>query len=232
MFRKALIILGIVFSCMYTTVFAASHVVINDVETKEVKNYIIEKLALSGSNWIIEQASDNNLVLLATRTQNAGLFGQYTWSYENRLGFAFVQKDKDVILSVSETCTSHAPNGATTITPVGTANTEIPYLQNVKGYFNGMYLFGFNCSSKKENGGFPITDISPFGAFEKEGIRIGDVLIAVNDVKLKKARNSDAIDGLFFDKTRQTTLKFLIKRGEVEKIHSITSEYMPPEFKK
>lgn len=135
---------------MYTTVFAASNIVINDVETKEVKNYIIELMALSWSNFILEQASDNNLVLLSTSTQNAGIFGQYTWSYENRLGFAFVQKDKDVILSVSERCTTHAPNGAVTITPVGSANTELPMLQNIKGYFNGLYLFGFNSSNDKK----------------------------------------------------------------------------------
>ena len=232
MFKKTLFIITLVFSCMYATVFAASNIVITDAETKDVKNYIIEKIALSGSNVIVEQSSENNLVLLTTRTENAGLFGQYTWSYENRLGFTFVQKDKDAILSFSERCTEHAPNGAVTIVPVGSANTEIPILQDIKGYFNVMYLFGFNYSVKKENNGFPITEITPFGVFEKAGIKVGDVIVAVNGVKLKKDRKTGAIDGLFFDKTRQTTQNLLIKRGEVEKAYIVTSEYIPPKFKK
>lgn len=232
MFKKTFFVLGIIFSCMYATVFAASNIVINDVETKDVKNLIIEKLALSGANVIVEQASDNNLVLLTTRTENAGLFGQYTWSYENRMGFAFVQKDKDVILSYSERCTIHAPNGETTVRPVGTANTELPILQDIKGYFNGKYIFGYDYSNKKENGGFPITTITPFGVFDKAGIKVGDVIISVNGVKLKKDRSSGAIDGLFIDKTRQTTQNFLVKRGEVEKTYTLTSEFVPPDFKK
>lgn len=120
---------------MYASVFAASNIVINDVKTSDVKNFIIEKIALSRSNCIIEQSSENNLVLLNTHTENAGLLGQYTWLYENRLGFVFVQKDNDAILSISETCTTHAPNGAVTVQPVGTSNTELPMLQKNKRIF-------------------------------------------------------------------------------------------------
>ena len=54
----------------------------------------------------------------------------------------------------------------------------------------------------------------------------------VNDVKLKADRNSGAIDGLIFDKTRVTTQKFLIVRNEVEKTFTVTSEYEPPQFVK
>jgi len=217
---------------MYATAYAASYIVINDVETKDVKNYILEKIALGGSNCIVEQASDNNIVLLMTRTEKTGLFRQYIWSLENRLGFTLVQKDNDVILSVSETCTSHGPDGETAVAPVGSANTELPILQDIKGYFNGTYLFGFTCSTKKENGGFPITEIVPFGAFEKAGIKVGDMVIAVNGVKLKRDKQSNTINGLFFDKTRQTTQTFLIKRGDVEKTYTLTSEYISPQFKK
>ena len=232
MSKRILLMLSFVFSFMCSTVFAASNIVINDVETKNVKDYIIEKMALSNQNLIIEHTSDNNILLLGTHTENLGLFGQFTWSYENRLGFTFLQKGKDVILSYSETCTSHAPNGAVSIQPVGSANTEIPVLQNIKGYFNGMYLFGFLTSSKKKDGGYPITNIVPLSAFDRAGIKIGDIIMKVNDVKLKADRNSGAIDGLIFDKTRVTTQKFLIVRNEVEKTFTVTSEYEPPQFVK
>jgi len=232
MLKRILLIVSFVFSAMCSTVFAASNIVINNVEIKDVKNYIIETIALSKQNLILENASDNNIVLLSTRTKNLGLFGQYTWSYENRLGFVFVQKDKDVILSFSETCTSHAPNGAVYVQPVGSANTEIPFLQKIKGHFNGMYVFGFDTSSDKKDGGYPIKSIVPLSAFDKAGLKVGDIIIKVNNVKLKADRNSGAIDGLFFDKTRLTTQIFLVKRNEIEKTFTVTSEYEPPQFKK
>ncbi|WP_110952997.1 PDZ domain-containing protein [Anaerosinus massiliensis] len=232
MLKRTLSILCIVFSCMYATVFASSNIVINDVEAKDVKNFIMERIALSNSNAIIEQSSDNNLVLLNTHTENAGLFGQYTWSYENRLGFVFIQKDRDVIVSISETCTTHAPNGAITVQPVGVANTQLPMLQKIKGYFNGIYLLGFDVNRDKKDGGFAITSIEPFGVFENAGIKVGDIIMKVNDVKLKKDRNSGAIDQLLFDTTRPTTQTFLIKRGDVEKLYTLTSVFSPPQFKK
>lgn len=232
MLKKIPIILCVIFSFMYSTVFASSYVVINEVETKDVKNYILEKIALGGANCIVEQSSDSNIVLLMTSTKRSGIFGQYTWSYENRLGFTFVQKDKDVILSVSERCTSHGPDGETSITPVGSADTELPILQDIKGYFNGIYVFGFRNNLNKEDGGFPIAEITPFGVFEKAGIKVGDIIIAVNGEKLKKDKKNNAIIGLFFDKTRPTTQTFKIKRGDVEKTYTLTSEFIPPQFKK
>lgn len=51
-------------------------------------------------------------------------------------------------------------------------------------------------------------------------------------VKLKADRSSGAIDGLIFDTNRQTTQTFLIKRGEVEKAYTLTSEFVPAGFKK
>ena len=157
-FKKILIIFSFLF-IMHTTVLAASNIIINDVETKDVKNYILERVVMNNSNLIIEQVSDNHIVLLGTRTETSGLFGQYTYTYENRLGFAFIQKGNDVLLSYSETCTSHAPNGEVTVSPVGTPTSELPFLQNIKGYFNGMYTFGFAYSVEKSKGGIPVIEV-------------------------------------------------------------------------
>lgn len=104
--------------------------------------------------------------------------------------------------------------------------------KKIKGYFNGIYLLGFDVSRDKQNGGYAITEIEPFGAFENAGIKVGDIIIKVNDVKLKKDRNSGAIDQLIFDTTRPTTQSILIKRGDVEKLYTLTSTFREPQFKK
>ena len=229
--KKNVIVTVLIAIMLFTSsAFAAANIVINNVETKDVKNYIIQRIALSNQNLIQEQSSENNMVFLSTRTQNTGWSGQNTWTYENRLGFLFVQKDKDVILSYSETCTSHAPNGAVYFQAVGSANRDLPFLQKMKGHFNGMYIFGFDFSYDKKDGGYPIKNIIPLCAFDKAGLKDGDVIISVNNVKLKLDKNSGAMDGLVFDTTRETTQTFLVKRKEVQKTFTVKSEYEPPHF--
>lgn len=226
---KRIFLLVLVFMMFCSTSLASSSIVINDITKKEVADTIVELFLTQHQNVIVESTSDYGVTFLGTRTETSGLFGQYIFTYENRLNCSFLQQGENVLLSVSETCTTTDGYGQRITRPVGTAVTELPMLQRFKGYFNGLYLFGFSNNTKLKDGGLEIVDISPNSPMDKAGVKKGDIITIVNGEKVKSQKEK-YLNGAYIDFSREQTLRLTIKRGKEELNLTVTSEYNPPQY--
>lgn len=228
---KRILLLVLIFMMFGTTCLASSSIVINDVTKKEVADTIVELFLTQHQNIIVESTSDYGVTFLFTRTETSGLFNQFVFTYENRLNFSFIQQENNILVSTSETCTSTDEYGRRITRPVGTAVTELPMLQKLKGYFNGIYLFGFSINSKIKNGGIEVIEIIPNSPMDKSGVKNGDIITMVNGEKVKSQKEK-YLNGAYIDSTREQILNLTIKRGKEEIKTTVTSEYNPPKYNK
>lgn len=218
MIKKIFLTFFMLITLFSSICFANPQVTINNITKKELSDFVVKTVLRLYPNAMIENTHEYGLTFLMTNQVSWGLFGQNTSTVENRIAVTFVEQNKNIIASVSETATL-IEYGLRKVYPVEATQEQLIVMQYVKGYFNGMYAFGAQYNTKKKNGGFQIVNIQKDSAFHKAGIMPGDIVIAINGNKVKS---------MIFDSTYQTTMRFTIKRGDQEKVYIITPEYIPP----
>ena len=209
-------------------VLASASIVINNVKTQPVMDKVLFNGTRDISTSRVETINPYSLVLLSTDSVSIGLFG--TGTREIRMIFNFVPNGNDVLVSLSETCTIIRPNGMRESDQVGDYMTHYTYLREIKNYFNGRYLFGYDILDKKAGEGYLIGAITPGSAFDEAGIKAGDIMISINDVMVRKEKQKYLNGMMFEDSDRTKPVKFVIIQAGQEKVFNITAKFYPGEY--
>lgn len=208
-------------------VFASANIVINNVKTQPVMDRVLLSVTKDIPTARVETMNQYSVVLLSVDSVSIGLFG--TGTRENRMIFNFVPTGENIALSLSETCTIIRPNGARETQQVGNDIDQLAYLKAIKYYFNGQYRFGYTATDKKAGEGYLLGAIEPGSAFEEAGIKAGDIMISINDIKVRKEKVK-YLNALLVDKSEPNPAKFVIIQGGQEKIFTIVPKYYPGEY--
>ncbi|WP_277301823.1 PDZ domain-containing protein [Veillonella caviae] len=215
-------------------VSAMSSVSIKNATPTQVRDYIISGLSSTHANATIENMNDNNLTLLFTQMHRAGLFGQVMMSTENRVVFTFIpQDDGQTQVTYNEVATAYDPfTGGKLSRPIGTAQTELSILNDIKFNFDGGYRFGYGVGNKKQKGGYPIVVVDQGSPAETVGLKVGQILLKVNGEKVKydKTLNSHNFHSdINFPKTDILTVT---DASGIQKDITITSQFVDPKTHK
>ena len=209
-------------------VLASASIVINNVKAQPVMDKVLFNVTRDIPTSRVETINPYSLVLLSSDSVSIGLFG--TGTRENRMIFNFVPNGNDILLSLSETCTIIRPNGMRESDQVGDYMTHYTYLREIKRYFNGQYLFGYDTTDKKSGEGYVIGGITKDSAFEEAGIKAGDVMISINDVMVRKEKQK-YLNGMMLEESDRTKpAKFVIVQAGKEKVFNITAKFYPGEY--
>ena len=209
-------------------VLASASIVINNVKTQPVIDKVLFNVTRDIPTSRVETINPYSLVLLSSDSVSIGLFGSGT--RENRMIFNFVPNGNDILLSLSETCTIIRPNGMRESDQVGDYMTHYTYLREIKRYFNGKYLFGYDTTDKKSGEGYVIGEITKDSAFEEAGIKAGDVMLSINDVMVRKEKQK-YLNGMMLEESDRTKpAKFVIMQAGKEKVFNITAKFYPGEY--
>lgn len=204
--------------------YANSSVVINNTGPKVVLDYIVATWANGPQNFRIESINEYGITIIVTR-EHTQIFNSTTLI--NRKYYTAVLNGKDVILSLNETFSSMQPGGMKN-QPIGT-DGELYQLHGIKEYFNGKYYYGFS-TGKKIRGGFTITSITDGDPALEAGIKSGDVLIAVNGIKIGGDNQKYRL-GLLPDRFDPGPTRFLIIQDNKEKEFILTPKFLPGKIK-
>lgn len=174
-----------------TNIYAISSVSIKNATPEEIRAFLLKNTANMSANYTVANNSENNLTFIGTSVHNTGLFGQYSVSQENTVDFNYMaQDDGTTLLTYNESATVYNPiNGARFSQPIGTKQTELNALNQIKAYFDGIYKLGIDIIPKKQKGGFPLTDVDLEGPAYAAGLRDGDILLKVNGNKIAYDKN-------------------------------------------
>ena len=223
------VLLGFLFLMMFCSeVLASASIVINNVKTQPVIDKVLFNVTRDIPTSRVETINPYSLVLLSSDSVSIGLFG--TGTRENRMIFNFVPNGNDILLSLSETCTIIRPNGMRESDQVGDYMTHYTYLREIKRYFNGRYMFGYDNIDKKAGEGYLIGAITPGSAFDEAGIKAGDIMISINDVMVRKEKQKYLNGMMFEDSDRTKPVKFVIIQAGKEKVFNITAKFYPGEY--
>ena len=206
--------------CLSSEASANASVVINGTAPKAVLNYIVGTWAQSRLNFRIESANEYGMTIIVTREQTQ-LFNTNTLI--NRKNYTAVSNGNDVILSLNETYSSMQPGGLRN-QPIG-SDGELYQLHGIKEYFNGRYYYGFT-TGKKAKGGFTVTEIIDGGPAAEAGIKTGDILIAVNGIKVV-GKDQKYEFGLLPDRFDPGPAKLLVIQDGEENEFIVTPKFRP-----
>ena len=209
-------------------VLASASIVINNVKTQPVMDKVLFNVTRDIPTSRVETINPYSLVLLSSDSVSIGLFG--TGIRENRMIFNFVPNGNDILVSLSETCTIIRPNGMRESDQVGDYITHYTYLREIKRYFNGRYMFGYDNIDKKAGEGYLIGAITPGSAFDEAGIKAGDIMISINDVMVRKEKQKYLNGMMLEDSDRTKPAKFVIMQAGKEKVFNITAKFYPGEY--
>lgn len=209
-------------------VLASASIVINNVKAQPVMDKVLFNVTRDIPTSRVETINPYSLVLLSSDSVSIGLFG--TGTRENRMIFNFVPNGNDILLSLSETCTIIRPNGMRESDQVGDYMTHYTYLREIKRYFNGRYMFGYDNIDKKAGEGYLIGAITPGSAFDEAGIKAGDIMISINDVMVRKEKQKYLNGMMLEDSDRTKPAKFVIMQAGKEKVFNITAKFYPGEY--
>ena len=113
---------------------------------------------------------------------------------------------------------------------VGDYMTHYTYLREIKRYFNGRYMFGYDNIDKKAGEGYLIGAITPGSAFDEAGIKAGDIMISINDVMVRKEKQK-YFNAMMIDESELAKpAKFVIIQAGKEKVFNITAKFFPGEY--
>lgn len=217
--RRILIVL-LLLACLSSEASANASVVINGTVPKAVLDYIVGTWAQSRQNFRIESANEYGMTIIVTREQTQ-LFN--TGTLINRKNYTAVSNGNDVILSLNETYSSMQPGGLRN-QPIG-SDGELYQLHGIKEYFNGKYYYGFT-TGKKAKGGFTVAEVIDGGPAAEAGIKTGDILTAVNGIKIGED-NQKYRFGLLPDRFDPGPTKFMILQEGKEKEFILTPKFHP-----
>lgn len=219
------LLLSITSSC-----FAFANTTITNVTKKEVTDYIVNEFARNAPNWILESASDYGINYIVTQPlKNA--FGMQVGSQQNKISFITSENGENTILTVNEVATAYSNFGGMNVQAINDTASHMALVARIRQHFNDCYLFGFDISSKKKDGGYVITSVSPGSPFENALIKVGDIVLKYNGVKVTKLKN-EFLYGSCFDKFRQTTAVFEIMHNGAPKTYNITSKLYKCNYQK
>lgn len=225
---KKVIVLVLLLMSFVSQAFATASITINNVTPKLVKENILANLTVKGHNFRVESVNEYSMVLLYINTVDIGLFGSGT--QESRVTYNLIPSGDNIILAVGEVVTTiNNQTGARQTYPVGNAITELGFLQEIKAYFNGRYLYGYNSNGEKSKNGYIITEVRPGSAFAEAGIKVGDIIIAINKALVKDNKEKFMV-GIIPDKFNPNPTEFVIRQGEVEKTFLLTPKFFPAEY--
>lgn len=227
--RMKKLLVAFLFLMMFCSeVFASASIVINNIHAQPVMDKVLFNVTRDIPTSRVETINPYSLVLLSTDSVSIGLFG--TGIRENRMIFNFVPNGNDILLSLSETCTIIRPNGMRESDQVGDYITHYTYLREIKRYFNGRYLFGYETTDKKNGEGYVIGEITKGSAFEEAGIKSGDVMISINDIMVRKEKQK-YLNGMMLEESDRTKpAKFVIMQAGKEKVFNVTAKFSPGEY--
>ncbi|MHC1745935.1 MAG: PDZ domain-containing protein [Negativicutes bacterium] len=208
-------------------VFANASVVINHVKTQPVMDRVLLVVTKDIPTSRVETMNQYSVVLLSVDSVSIGLFG--TGTRENRMIFNFVPAGENLVLSVSEIYTIIHQNGARETQQVVNNDNHLSYLKEIKYYFNGKYRFGYTTTDKKAGEGFLIGEIAPDSSFEEAGIKAGDVMISINDTKVRKEKEK-YLNASLVDQSDPKPAKFVIIQNGQEKVFTLSPKYYPGEY--
>lgn len=210
-------------------VLASASIVINNVNSQQVVNRAIYKVNQVIPGCRVETINPYSLVMLHVESVNIGWFGA-TGTREQRIIFNVVPNGNDVVLSLSENCTIIQKNGMRETAEVGNNGDQYNFIKDIKIYFNGKYLFGYDTTDKKAGEGYLIGAITPGSAFDEAGIKAGDIMISINDVMVRKEKQKYLNGMMFEDSDRTKPVKFVIIQAGKEKVFNITAKFYPGEY--
>lgn len=202
--------------------FAVSNIEINNVTKKEVIDKFLYIITQSGLNFALESVNDYGLTLIGSKSVS-NIFGGQAATQQNKVNLTLVETGNNVIATFSETAYLYYNNGRIEMHPINDVVTEKTMLVVLKQQFNDYYLFGYETTDNKKDGGLVIGNVDIDSPFGERGIKAGDVMISIDGKKVTKYRKEFA-HGLLHDKFQPTTCKFVIKRDGTEKIYTITSK--------
>ncbi len=217
--RRILIVL-LLLACLSSEASANSSVVINGTVPKAVLDYIVGTWAQSRQNFRIESANEYGMTIIVTREQTQ-LFN--TGTLINRKNYTAVSNGNDVILSLNETYSSMQPGGLRN-QPIG-SDGELYQLHGIKEYFNGRYNYGFR-TGQKAKGGLTVTEVIDGEPAAVAGIKTGDILTAVNGIKIGGDNQKYRL-GLLPDRFDPGPTKFLIIQDGREKEFILAPKFSP-----
>ena len=217
--RKILALL-LLLVCFSPEASANSSVVINNTAPKTVLDYIVGTWASGQQNFRIESANEYGMTIIVTR-EYTQLFNTNTQI--NRKNYTAVSNGNDVILSLNETYSSMQPGGVKN-QPYG-PDGELYQLHGIKEYFNGRYNYGFS-TGQKAKGGFTVTEVIDGGPAAVAGIKTGDILTAVNGIKIGWDNQKYRL-GLLPDRFDPGPTKFLVIQDGHEKEFILTPKFRP-----
>ena len=210
-------------------VLASANIVINNVNQQQVVNRAIYNVTKAIPGCHVETLNPYSLVMLHAENVAIGWFGA-TGTREQRILFNFVPNNNDVVLSISENCTIIQKNGMRETAEVGEYIDQYKFIKDIKTYFNGSYLFGYETTDKKAGEGYLIGTITPGSAFEEAGIKAGDVMISINDIMVRKEKQK-YLNGMMLEESDRTKpAKFVIMQAGKEKVFNITAKFYPGEY--
>lgn len=223
--KKFLLTLGLSF-LLTTSVGAISTIKIDNISPEDMKFKLLNIFQQSHNNMMVETMEKNNSIYLFTNTTSYGLLNQYTGTIEDRVNFTYTPDGNGTNLSVNITRTVTASTGQRQTYPVNNTSDELAILHHLKVILNGGYFFGFDMDTSKKDGGYPIIQIQKDGAFDKAGIKQGDILVAVNNVKLKYNKKTGQHNWTQ-DKLYPSTHTFTIIHNGVKKDYTLSSIFNP-----
>ena len=210
-------------------VLASANIVINNVNQQQVVNRAIYNVTKAIPGCQVETINPYSLVMLHVESVNIGWFGA-TGTREQRIIFNVVPNGNDVVLSVNENCTIIQKNGMRETAEVGNDVDQYNFIKEIKTYFNGKYLFGYDNIDKKAGEGYVIGAITPGSAFDEAGIKAGDIMISINDVMVKKDKQG-YLNGMLTDQNNPAnSAKFVIVQNGKQNVYVITPKFYPGEY--
>ena len=225
---KKVIILLLLLVTFSGQAFANASITINNVDPKNVKENILSNLTLKGHQFRVESVNEYSMVLLYVGTVDIGLFGSGT--QESRVTYNLIPNGENLILSVGEIVTTiNNQTGGRQTYPSGNEIYELSFLQEIKAYFNGKYLYGYKSSGEKSKNGYIITEVSEGSSFAEAGIKVGDVIISINKLMVKDNKDK-FMQGIIPDKFSPNPTEFVIRQGAIEKTFLLTPKFFPSEY--
>lgn len=225
--KKVFIIFSLFIFICSTKCFAASNVIIQNTNSEQVLQYIINKAASQeNGKYTIENITSNSITL-TTSSNLKDVLGIKVGVQQDKINFIVVQNANDTLLSTNIVMYQYYDNTSPIVQPINDIEKEITLLNTIKAYFNNYYSFGYTTESEIEQGGFKITNLDNNGAFKESGVKVGDIILRVNGEKVKKHKEAFLLNN-FPNMFSPKPATFVIKTGKIEKEIVITpKEYLP-----
>jgi hypothetical protein len=172
---------------------------ITGFDKKPITDELVKTMMDEGYN--IKTTNDYQMVFCKDLTDFKSMFflgSKFNGTPEMRITFNIVQLDKIVKITADAKAVTNPNSGFERYTQVNPQNIQ-PLLDNIKFKFNGAMMYGLKVDQEKVDNCFEITYIYKNSNCEKAGIQVGDLIVAINDVKTSKIKYKQAMDCLRFE---------------------------------